>query len=124
MVALIAHDVRSDFLPFVITLVDVVVSAVARRGRAAAAVVSYSLPRLVTTVGGAAVEVERVGVFATALAVVFAFFGGMFTVSYTDARLRLRCNGRGSQRMSQKMSRREIGIGPGACRGMFAIQGP
>lgn len=56
--------------------------AVARRGRAAAAVVSYSLPRLVVTVGGAAVDVDLVDAFATAvaLAVVFAFFGGMLTV--------------------------------------------
>jgi hypothetical protein len=45
-------------------------------------VVSYSFPRLVTTVAGAAVEVDLVGVLLTALAlaVVFAFFGGMLAM--------------------------------------------
>jgi hypothetical protein len=58
--------------------------AVARRGRVAAAVVSYSLPRFVTTVGGAAVAVDLVDVFTTAFALVFAFFGGMVYVFCAD----------------------------------------
>jgi len=58
----------------------VVVSVVARRGRAAAAMVSYSLPRLVTTFGGAAVDVDLVGIFTPALALLFAFLGGMLAV--------------------------------------------
>lgn len=75
-------------LLFVVAFVELMeVSTVARRGRAAAAVVSYSLPRLVTTVAGAAVEVERVGVFATAFAAVFAFFGGILTALYSNARV-------------------------------------
>ena len=59
----------------------VVVWVVARRGRAAAAVVSYSLPWLMK-VAGAAVECDLLEFFATglALAAVFAFFGGMLAV--------------------------------------------
>jgi hypothetical protein len=45
-------------------------------------VVSYSLPLLVTTVGGAAVAVDLVDVFTTA----FAFFGGMVYVFCADVR--------------------------------------
>ena len=58
----------------------VVVWVGARRARVAAAVVSYSLPRLVTTVAGAAVEFDIVEFLAAtlALAAVFAFSGGIF----------------------------------------------
>jgi cytochrome c biogenesis protein ResB len=63
-----------------------VVEAVARRGRAVAAVVSYSLPLFVTTVGGAAVAVDLVDVFTTAFALVFAFFGGIVNVFCADVR--------------------------------------
>ena len=65
----------------------VVVWVVARRGRAAAAVVSYSLPWLMK-VSGAAVEFDLVEFFATglALAAVFAFFGGMLAVQCANVR--------------------------------------
>lgn len=62
--------------------------AVARRARVAVAVVSYSLPRLVTTVAGAAVEFDLVDVLAAALALAaaFAFFGGIVTIYCADVR--------------------------------------
>jgi hypothetical protein len=48
--------------------------------------VSYSLTLFVTTVGGAVVAVDLVDVFTTALALVFAFFGGMVNVFCADVR--------------------------------------
>lgn len=72
-----------ETLLFAVALTGTVgVWTVARRGRAAAAVVLYSLPRLVVTVAGAAVEVDDVDAFAAAaaLALVFAFLGGMLAV--------------------------------------------
>lgn len=76
-------------LPCAVALTGAVdVWAVARRARVAAAVVSYSLPRLVTTVAGAAVEFDLVDVLAAALALAaaFAFFGGIVTIYCADVR--------------------------------------
>ena len=56
--------------------------------------VSYSLPRLVTTVAGAAVELDLVEFLATALALAaaFAFFGGMLAVYGAYVRCIVECN--------------------------------
>lgn len=64
-----------------------------RRGRAKAAVVSYSLPRFVVTVVGTAGPSERVDVRAGVLAALDAplpfFFGGMVVVSVGLVRYRV-----------------------------------
>jgi hypothetical protein len=84
------------------------VSAIARRGRVAAAVVSYSLPRLVTTIEGAAVAVDLVDFTTTGGAFVLAFFGGMKAAfDIVVARVAI-----------DEMSRREAGAG--ARSGAFA----
>lgn len=54
--------------------------AVARRGRAAAAVVSYSVPRFETTKAGISVGVVVVVVFATTVAFFLLPLGGILTV--------------------------------------------
>jgi hypothetical protein len=53
--------------------------AVARRGRATAAVVSYSVPRFETTTEGTSVGADAVGVFATTAAFFLLPLGGMLT---------------------------------------------
>jgi hypothetical protein len=55
-------------------------TAGARRGRAAAAVVSYSVPRFETTTEGTSVGVDVAGVFATTGAFFLLPLGGMLTV--------------------------------------------
>ena len=54
-------------------------TAVARRGRAAAAVVSYSVPRFETTTAGTSVGVDVAGVFATTATFFLLPSGGMLT---------------------------------------------
>ena len=54
-------------------------TAGARRGRARAAVVSYSVPRFETTTEGTSVGVDVVGVFATTGAFFLLPLGGMLT---------------------------------------------
>jgi hypothetical protein len=51
----------------------------ARWGRAAAAVVSYSVPRFETTTAGTSVGVDAAGVFATTVAFFLLPLGGMLT---------------------------------------------
>jgi hypothetical protein len=64
--------------------------------------VSYSLPRFVTTVGGAAVAVDLVDVFTTAFTLVFAFFGGMVYVFCADVRSCERVNVASSSRRESR----------------------